>query len=107
MNPSINYKCAIMPSKFTLLSLTLSFIFIVMETVSYKETMSLFKLKIDDDLELRLLEERHAEELFALTDQNRAYLREWLPWLDNNRSLSDTKEFIKNALKQFANNNGF
>lgn len=71
--------------------------------------MSPFKLKIkiDDDLELRLLEEPHAEELFALTDQNRAYLRKWLPWLDDNRSLSDTKEFIKNAIKQFANNNGF
>jgi ribosomal-protein-serine acetyltransferase len=62
---------------------------------------------IDDETELRLLKERHAEELFALMDQNRKYLREWLPWLDTNKSLRDTKEFIEGSLEQFANNNGF
>ena len=50
----------------------------------------MFRLKIDDDLELQLLEERHAEELFALTDENRDYLREWLPWLDNTTCVSGT-----------------
>jgi hypothetical protein len=38
----------------------------------------MFSIKISDDLELGLLEQRHAEELFALVDQNREYLREWL-----------------------------
>lgn len=63
--------------------------------------------RIEDDTELRLLEEQHAEELFALTEQNREYLGEWLPWLDNNKSPADTKRFISNSLEQFANNNGF
>ncbi|HEY7535050.1 MAG TPA: GNAT family N-acetyltransferase [Thermodesulfobacteriota bacterium] len=58
-------------------------------------------------MELRLLEGRDSDELFALTDQNREYLREWIPWLDDSRSLADTKEFIKTSLEQFANNNGF
>jgi len=62
---------------------------------------------IDDETELRLLKERHAEELFALMNQNRKYLREWLPWLETNKSLEDTKEFIKGSLEQFVNNNGF
>jgi ribosomal-protein-serine acetyltransferase len=66
----------------------------------------MFSLKLSDDLELRLLEERHAEELFTIVDQNRPYLRQWLPWLDNNTSPSDTRIFIKNALDQFANNSG-
>jgi len=34
----------------------------------------MFSIKIRDDLELGLLEQRHAEELFALVDQNREYL---------------------------------
>lgn len=63
--------------------------------------------KIDDVTELRLLEEQHAEDLFALTDKNRAYLREWLPWLDNNKFLSNTQKFIKSAIEQLSNNNGF
>ena len=67
----------------------------------------MFSFRIDDDTELRLLENRHAEELFALTDQNREHLRRWLPWLDNNRSLEDTRAFITRSLIQYANNRGF
>lgn len=67
----------------------------------------MFCFSIDNETELRLLEERHAEELFALTDQNRAYLREWLPWVDGVQSAENTKQFIKSALEQFARNQGF
>ncbi len=63
--------------------------------------------QIEEGPELRLLEEQHEEELFALTNQNRQYLREWLPWLDNNKSLEDTEEFIRDSLEQFRSNNGF
>ncbi len=67
----------------------------------------MFAYRISSDLELRLLEERHAEELFSLTDHNREYLREWLPWLDDTRSVEDTKNFIRKSLEQFANSSGF
>jgi ribosomal-protein-serine acetyltransferase len=66
-----------------------------------------FGLRIDDDSSLHLLEERHAEELFALTDANRAYLRQWLPWLDQVVAVADTRAFIQSTLRQFADNNGF
>lgn len=64
-------------------------------------------IRIDDDTELRILEERHAQELFNLIDQNRSYLREWLPWLDYEQSVEDTKVFIRSSLQQFVNNEGF
>ena len=67
----------------------------------------MFRHKIDEGVEIRILEERHARELFALTDQNRAYLREWMPWLDSVESVEDTKMFIKSSLEQFANNDAF
>lgn len=67
----------------------------------------MFHFVIDEDTELRLLEEQHAEALFALTDENREYLREWLPWLDDVTALSDTQEFIMRSLEQFSNNDGF
>jgi ribosomal-protein-serine acetyltransferase len=49
---------------------------------------------VDQELQLRLLAIEHATALFALTERNRAYLREWLPWLDSVRVVSDTEGFI-------------
>ena len=42
----------------------------------------MFRAHIRPDVDLRLLEERHAGAVFAVVDQNREYLREWLPWVD-------------------------
>lgn len=67
----------------------------------------MFSLRIDDELELRLLEERHAEAFFAVIDENRAHLREWLPWLDGAWSAEDTRNFIKGTMDQWARNDGF
>jgi ribosomal-protein-serine acetyltransferase len=66
-----------------------------------------FSHKLGENTELRLLEERHAQELTDLTDRNREYLRAWLPWVDTSRTIEDRKNFIRGALKQFAENNGF
>ncbi len=65
-----------------------------------------FKLRIDAGLELELLREDHAQELFELTDSNRQYLREWLPWLDSNKYVQNTIDFIEYSKKQYAENNG-
>jgi ribosomal-protein-serine acetyltransferase len=64
-------------------------------------------IHVDDDTELCLLEERHAQELFDLVHANRAHLRVWLPWVDYETSVEDSKAFIKSSLRQFANNKGF
>ena len=50
---------------------------------------------IDDDLMLRQARLEDADELFALVDANRQYLREWLPWLDVNTSADDSRAFIE------------
>ncbi|MGJ8656754.1 MAG: GNAT family N-acetyltransferase [Akkermansiaceae bacterium] len=42
-----------------------------------------------------------AQELFTLTTQNRQFLRQWLPWLDETKTLDDTKEFISNSTTAF------
>ncbi len=67
----------------------------------------MWSCSLGPDAELRLLEERHAEELFALTDRNRAYLREWMPWVDPTRTADDTRKFIRGTMEQFARNDGF
>jgi ribosomal-protein-serine acetyltransferase len=66
-----------------------------------------FSHKLTEDTQLRLLEVRHAKELTDLSDRNREHLRAWLPWVDANRTVEDRKNFIRDALKQFAQNKGF
>lgn len=67
----------------------------------------MFCYKVSDDIQLKLLELRDAEEIFALTDASRTYLRAWLPWLDSTVTLDDSRSFIQSSLQQFASNNGF
>ena len=42
----------------------------------------MFTWKINEHIDLKLLEHRDAEALFHVVDQNRDYLRQWLPWVD-------------------------
>lgn len=54
-----------------------------------------------------MVEERHAGEILEVVDRERAYLGEWLPWVDTTRTAADTLKFIQNSLAQFAANEGF
>ncbi len=64
--------------------------------------MAMLECTILPGVELRLLEPRHAEEVFAVVDANRASLREWLPWVDASRTSADTLAFIEQSLLDFA-----
>jgi ribosomal-protein-serine acetyltransferase len=60
-------------------------------------------IHVDDHIELRLHEPRHAEELFRLVDANRDHLRKWLGWVDSSTSPEDTRRFIRDTLAELAN----
>lgn len=66
----------------------------------------MFLHKVDDEVELGLLQPHHSQQLFKLVDQNRAYLREWLNWVDGTQSSIDTQAFIERSLQRFARNDG-
>lgn len=66
----------------------------------------MFYHRVDDEIRLKLLEHRDAEPLFRLTDQNRAYLRQWMPWIDGTRTPDDTRHFIEEARRKLAHNEG-
>jgi ribosomal-protein-serine acetyltransferase len=70
-------------------------------------TQTAFHLKVTDEIELRLVEEQHAQEIFNLTAANRQHLRKWLPWVDQTRSVADTSAFIASCSRQFSENGGF
>lgn len=67
----------------------------------------MFSHKVNEQIQLKLLEPRHADELYQLSDKNRGYLREWLPWVDRTQSVEHTKVYIQFAMNQYASNSGF
>jgi ribosomal-protein-serine acetyltransferase len=64
-------------------------------------------ISVDHEIELRLLGREDAPELFALTDANRAYLRQWLPWLDGVRVVADSERFIERTLLTYHESRAF
>lgn len=66
----------------------------------------MFHLDVAPGLELRQFEMRDAEALFAVADRNRAYLREWLPWVDKTHSAEEIRDFIAARLEQYEANQG-
>ena len=50
---------------------------------------------VGDGLELLAPVEGDAKELFVAVDENREYLREWLPWLDGVNSVDDELGMIR------------
>lgn len=52
-------------------------------------------------MKIRLLTLNDTDSIWSLVDQNRAYLKQWLPWLDYNTSIKDTEKFISDCITQF------
>ncbi|GEK58635.1 N-acetyltransferase [Marinococcus halophilus] len=67
----------------------------------------MFSYNITERLELLLLQKEHAEELFALIDNNRQHLKEWMNWVDRVQSVHDTAASIEKTLQQAAEGGGF
>jgi ribosomal-protein-serine acetyltransferase len=55
----------------------------------------MLRLDLGEGVELRDWVPADAEEIFAEADQNRARLREWLPWVDRTASPDDIRAYIQ------------
>jgi len=67
----------------------------------------MFYANIDEDLKLKVLMPYDDAALFNLIEKNREYLKEWLPWLDNNTSVHDSRFFINSSFRKMSENEGF
>jgi ribosomal-protein-serine acetyltransferase len=63
--------------------------------------------RIDGETELRLIEPRDAEALNALVERNLEHIREWSPWLKRERSVENSREFIRRNLARMAADDGY
>lgn len=67
----------------------------------------MFQYTIDENLALRVFRLDDAEEFFQLTIKNKAYLKEWLGWLDYTNTVEDTKENIRGRLQGIVETGGY
>ena len=61
---------------------------------------------IDDDLMLRSFQPGDEQELFAVVDASRSYLRQWLPWVDATQSPEHSLQFIHQTVIDQNNQSG-
>jgi ribosomal-protein-serine acetyltransferase len=57
--------------------------------------------KVDENLEMRLVSERYAEEGYRVVRDNLEYLHEWLPWATEAYTVESAREFMRTALERF------
>lgn len=67
----------------------------------------MFTFKVNDQIELELMQQHHKEELYHLIDSNRDHLRPWLLWVDKRKAVEDLEPVILIWLRNYADNNGF
>lgn len=63
----------------------------------------LFESKIDDHLSLVIPDLSCASEIYALIDKDRAHLRQWLPWVDATKSVTDTRKNLAERIEKITN----
>jgi ribosomal-protein-serine acetyltransferase len=59
---------------------------------------------ISEDFKLSLVQPDDAWQTFDLIDNSRAYLKEWLPWVDYVHSVEDCSTNINKAIQNFEQN---
>jgi ribosomal-protein-serine acetyltransferase len=62
------------------------------------------KLTIDEYSFLEKLSLSHVELIFNAIDQNRTFLRKWLPFVDFTRKLGDTERFVRSVIEKVSSN---
>lgn len=59
-------------------------------------------LRVDDSVEMHLLNKGHAPALLHLRNENYDYLAEWLPWVPHMQAVTDFENYIERSLQRFA-----
>lgn len=71
------------------------------------DQITAMRIEVNPHIHLETVEQKQAEQIFALVDANRQYLRKWMPWVDYTHAVADMVRFIEDSELQFKENNGF
>jgi ribosomal-protein-serine acetyltransferase len=70
-------------------------------------TTSVLCLQVNEEIQLRLLEERYAEAYFALIERNHDYLQEWIAVEAYEGSVELLRAYVKQRLLHFVEGSGY
>jgi len=76
-------------------------------TEKYFDELRYSEIKVDNQITLRQLMLDEADQLYRLVDNNREYLKEWLPWVEGTQSSEDSKKFISETLEKREDGNEY
>jgi ribosomal-protein-serine acetyltransferase len=66
----------------------------------------MFDYVMGDELKMRIIEKRHAQEFYDLIDGNREHFGRWLTWIHGIEAVVDADGFIQRYLNKYADSNG-
>lgn len=72
--------------------------------MSYKPVLC---IQVNEEIHLRLLEERHVEDYFALIKRNQAYLQAWIAVEAYEGTVETLRAYVKQRLLQFVEGSGY
>jgi ribosomal-protein-serine acetyltransferase len=61
-----------------------------------------FRIPVNDRIELELISKKHADDLFQLIDEDRDYLAQWLVWPNFTKTVDDYLGFVERSRIEFA-----
>ena len=64
-------------------------------------------IKIDDTISIELIDEKHTQSIFNMVNENRNYLRLWLPFVDRMQTVDFTQNFVKGTMLRNKEGNEF
>src|SRR5215470_7963357 len=70
-------------------------------------SMPVLCFQVNAEIQLRLLEERHVEEYFALIERNRDFLQEWIEVEAYEGSVETLRAYVKEHLLHFVEGSGY
>lgn len=64
-------------------------------------------LDIEQDIQLELITENHAQPIFDIVNENRTHLREWLPFVDRMQTIEFAQNFVKGTMQRNQDGNEY
>ena len=57
-------------------------------------------IQVNENIRLELIAENHAAAIFAMVDQNRDYLKEWLPFVEKMQTVESAQNFVRGTMQR-------
>lgn len=57
-------------------------------------------IHIDDQIRIELIEEKHAQSIFQMVNENRNHLRQWLPFVDSMQTVDFAQNFVQGTMQR-------